>query len=191
MQVAFYDFSSLWDVLKRDFSGHRVRVFGLQLVHVRGNSLCSFLLTNHFNSILMTLVPDLTLQFLKWRFKHLPGATQAYGWIHEDIDRLGWHGWLTAQDRTLVEERELRLMDHNRWRAEQLCSEVSTLELLVQSGVHPPTDAFRALRQHIEVYSKQHERLAATLLVYHNVRQSITFLTRLHKRTPRPSERGD
>ena len=38
-------------------------------------------------------------------FQGSPGATQAYGWIHEDIDRLGWHGWLTAQDQTLVEER--------------------------------------------------------------------------------------
>ena len=40
----------------------------------------------------MTIVPDITLQFLKWRYQSHPGAKRAYEWVREDIERLGWHG---------------------------------------------------------------------------------------------------
>ena len=40
----------------------------------------------------MTLVPDITLQFLKWRYQSHSGAKRAYEWVREDIERLGWHG---------------------------------------------------------------------------------------------------
>ena len=38
----------------------------------------------------MTIVPDITLQFLKWRYQSHPGAKRAYEWLleflqHQDV----------------------------------------------------------------------------------------------------------
>ena len=33
----------------------------------------------------MTMVPDITLQFLKWRCQNHPGAKRAYGWVRENM----------------------------------------------------------------------------------------------------------
>lgn len=54
----------------------------------------------------MTIVYDISLQFLKWRFKTNPGAKRAYDWIQEDIESMGWHRWLTAKDSVLMASRE-------------------------------------------------------------------------------------
>ena len=130
----------------------------------------------------MTLVPDITLQFLKWRYQRHPGAKGAYEWVREDIDRLGWHGWLTAKDELLMAERERLLNEQNKHRADKLHSQVSTLELLVGQGMSLNPQVWCELRRGIAVLSHHNERLTASLMVYATMRHSLYFLTRLSLR---------
>ena len=51
----------------------------------------------------MTIVSDISLQFLKWRFKTHPGAKRAYDWIQEDI---AWDGIAGSPPKTVLEEFE-------------------------------------------------------------------------------------
>ena len=45
----------------------------------------------------MKHLPDITLQYLNWRYARHPSAKRAYEWIREDIERLGWRAWLEAR----------------------------------------------------------------------------------------------
>jgi len=130
----------------------------------------------------MTLVPDITLQFLKWRYQSHPGAKRAYEWVREDIERLGWQGWLTAKDELLMAERERLLNEQNQIRVDKLHSRVFTLELLVGQGVGWHPQAWNELRGGIGALARHNERLTASLMVYATMRHSLYFLTRLSRR---------
>jgi len=133
----------------------------------------------------MILVPDITLQFLKWRYQSHPGAKRAYEWVREDIERLGWHGWLTAKDELLMAERERLLNEQNQHRADRLHSRVWTLELLVEQGVGLPPQSWNDLRSDIGGLARHNQRLTASLMVYATMRHSLYFLTRLSRRKRR------
>ena len=130
----------------------------------------------------MTIVPDITLQFLKWRFRAQNGAQRAFSWISEDIERLGWHGWLTAKDELLMAERERLFRESNDCRVDQLHSQISTLEILVEQGIQLDPHAWNRLRMCTSNLVRYNEQLAASLFVYSNMRNSLTFLTHLSKR---------
>lgn len=130
----------------------------------------------------MTIVPDVTLQFLKWRYQSHPGAKRAYKWVREDIERLGWHGWLTAKDELLMAERERLLNEQNQHRTDTLHAHLSTLQMLGEQQVGASPEVWHQLRRGIAVLSRHNERLTASLMVYATMRHSLYFLTRLSSR---------
>ena len=130
----------------------------------------------------MTMIPDITLQFLMWRYQNHPGAKRAYEWVREDIDRLGWHGWLTSKDELLMAERQRLLNEQNQYRADMLHAHISTLEMLGEQQVGVAPEVWCQLRIGIAALSRQNERLTSSLMVYATMRHSLYFLTRLSRR---------
>ena len=108
----------------------------------------------------MKHLPDITLQYLNWRYARHPSAKRAYEWIREDIERLGWRAWLEAQDDVLMAKREHLLNQHNQHRAEQLVAQADTLRLLASKYCHP--DAWHMLRDGILALAGHNERLTAS-----------------------------
>ena len=127
----------------------------------------------------MKHLPDITLQYLNWRYARHPSAKRAYEWIREDVERLGWRAWLEAEDDVLMAEREHLLNQHNQHRAEQLVAQADTLWLLASQSIAPSPDAWHMLRDGILALAGHNERLTASLSVYATMRLSLRRLRRV------------
>lgn len=127
----------------------------------------------------MNRLPDITLQYLNWRYARHPSAKRAYEWIREDIARLGWRAWIEADDNVLMAEREHVLDRQNRHRAEQLLAQADTLQLLASQSIAPSPDAWHMLRDGISEFAKHNERLTASLSIYATMRRSLRGLRKV------------
>ena len=127
----------------------------------------------------MKHIPDITLQYLNWRYAGHPSAKRAYEWIREDIERLGWRAWLEAQDDVLMAKREHLLNQHNQHRAEQLVAQADTLRLLASKSIAPSPDAWHMLRDGILALAGHNERLTASLSLYATMRLSLRRLRKV------------
>ena len=130
----------------------------------------------------MTIVSDISLQFLKWRFKTHPGAKRAYDWIQEDIESMGWHRWLTAKDSVLMASRERLTKEHNQRRLAELRAKLHVLKAIQGQQIAPTPMTWSELEHDLEVLIRFNERLTSSLFVYANMRHSLFFLARLSKR---------
>ena len=127
----------------------------------------------------MKQLPDITLQYLNWRYARHPSAKRAYEWIREDVERLGWRAWLEAENDVLMAEREHLLNQQNQHRAEQLVAQADTLRLLASQSIAPSPDVWEMLRDEILEFAKHNERLTASLSVYAAMRHSLRRLRKV------------